>query len=95
MLSSLRVKQHGRELRGGDLETDFGKLAGVVFAEVIGKVILKAREVELALLLGAPFLIAATSLPVRDIAPGGLNLEFVQGSDDFRIRDIVVEHAVD
>src|SRR5205823_14410109 len=35
------------------------------------------------------------SLPVRDIAPGGLNLEFVQGSDDFRIRDIVVEHAVD
>src|SRR2546428_459626 len=31
LLSSLRVEQHGRELGGGDLETDFGKLAGVVF----------------------------------------------------------------
>src|SRR5437762_7189898 len=46
------------ELGGSDLEADLGKLGGVVFAEEIGEMILKGGQMKLALLLGAPFLIA-------------------------------------
>src|SRR5205085_819328 len=57
------------ELGGSDLATDFGKLAGIVFAEVIGQVILKQGELKLALLLGAPFFIA----PHRNAEPARTN----------------------
>ena len=41
--SGLRVHEQGSELGGGDLEADFRKLRGIVFAEVIGEVILEER----------------------------------------------------
>jgi len=76
------------ELGGGDLETDFGKLAGVVFAEIIHEVILQAGEIELTLLFDAPFRVAATGFPIRDVAFGDVDIEFVQGSDNFGIGDV-------
>ena len=67
LLGSFRLEEHEGELGGSDLETDLGKLAGVVFAEVIGQVILQEGELELALLLEAPFFIAAASFPVAGV----------------------------
>ena len=56
LLDGLGLEEHRGELGGSDLEADLGKLAGVIFAEVIGEAILHESELELALLLGAPFL---------------------------------------
>src|ERR1043166_3658382 len=66
----LRIHEQGSELGGGDLKADFGKLLGVVFAEVIGEMILEVSKAELVLLLGAPFLVTAASAPIGDIAFG-------------------------
>ena len=47
------------------------------------------------LLLSAPFLIAAAGLPIGDIAFGNVDAELVESADDFGIREVVEEHAVD
>jgi hypothetical protein len=91
----LRVHEEGSELGGGDLKADFGKLLGVVFAEVIGEVILEVREAELVLLLGAPFLITAASAPVGDIAFIDGDVALGKSPDDFGIGNVVVEEFVD
>ena len=83
------------ELGGSELETDFGELAGVVFAEVFEEVVLQETGFECAILCDAPVAIAAACFPVGDVAFGDFELEFVECVDDLRVRDVVAEHAVD
>src|SRR2546430_660888 len=59
--SRLRIHEQGSERGGGDLEADFRKLRGIVFAEIIGEVILEVSEAKLVLLLSPPFLVTAAS----------------------------------
>ena len=91
----LGVHQQGGQLGGGDLEADFGELLGIVLAEVIGEVVLEVSQAELVVLLGAPFLVAAASAPVGDIAFGDGDAELGEGPDDFAVGDVVVEELVD
>ena len=63
--------------------------------EEIGEVVLEAAEFERALLGGAPFVIAAVSFPVGDVALGDLKAAFIECVDDFVVGQIVGEHAVD
>jgi len=91
----LRVHEEGRELGGGDLKADFRKLLGVVFAQVIGEMILEVREAKLVLLLGTPFLVTAARAPVGDIAFGDGDVSLCKSPDDFGIGNVVVEKFVD
>ena len=83
------------ELGGSELETDFGELAGVVFAEVFEEVVLEEASFEGAILCDAPVAIAAAGFPVGDVAFGDFELEFVERVGDLGVRDVVAEHAVD
>src|SRR5436190_17195719 len=89
------IQQHGGELGGGDLKAYLGDLGGVVLAEVIGEIILQVGELKLALLFGAPFLIAAASFPIGDVAFSDRNSFLVESSNDFGMGKVIVEHAVD
>jgi hypothetical protein len=84
-----------RELSGGELKADLGNLAGVIFAEVIGEVVLMKANLNGVVLLGAPFFVTAAGFPVGDVAFGHSNAVFVEGTHDFSIRDIVTEHEID
>jgi hypothetical protein len=80
---------------GNELKADFGELAGVIFAEVFEEIVLEEAGFECAILCDAPVAIAATSFPVGDVAFGDSEVEFAEGVDDLRVRDVVAEHAVD
>ena len=77
------------------MKADFGKLAGVVFAEVLGKVVLEKAGFERAVLLDAPVAIAAARFPIRDVAFGDGDAVFVESADDFGMGNVVAEHAID
>jgi len=91
----LWVHEEGSELGGGDLKADFRQLLGVVFAEVIGEMILEVREAELVFLLGTPFLVTAASAPIGDIAFSDGDVALGKSPDDFGIGNVVVEEFVD
>jgi len=93
--SRLRIHEQGSELGGGDLEADFRKLLGIVFAEVIGEMILEVSEAKLVLVLGAPFLVTAPSTPIGDITFGDGDAALGKRPDDFGIGNVVVEKFVD
>lgn len=95
LLDGLGVEEHGGELSGSDLKTDFGELRGVVLAKVIGEVVLHHGELELPFLFEAPFLVAAAGAPVGDVALGDDDALLVEGSNDFFLRYIVLEQAAD
>ena len=91
----LWVHEEGGQLGGGDLETDFGELLGIVLAEVIGEVVLEMREADLVVLLDAPFVVTAAGAPVGDIAFGDGDSAFGECPDDFGVGNVVVEEFVD
>ena len=91
----LRVHEEGSELGGGDLKADLRQLLGVVFAEVIGEMILEMSEAKLVLLFGTPFLVTAASAPVGHVAFGDCDVALGKGPDDFGIGNVVVEEFVD
>ena len=76
------------------MQADFGELAGIVFAEVLGEIVLEDAVFQGAVHFGAPFFIAATGFPVGDIALGDDDAVFVESTDDFGIRNMVAEHAI-
>ena len=78
-----------------ELQADFGKLAGLVFAQAFGEVVLKEPDFEGAVLCGAPFPVAATSFPVGDVAFGDSDAVFFESADDLGVRDVIAEHTVD
>lgn len=59
------------------------------------KVVLEEAGFESAILSDAPVTIAAACFPIGDVAFGDCELEFVEGSYDLGMRDVVAEHAVD
>lgn len=91
----LGVHEEGSELGSGHLEADFRELLGVMFAEVIGEVVLEMSEAALVFLFGAPFLVTAAGAPVGDIAFGDGDAALFQSPDDLGIAGIIVEELVD
>lgn len=65
------------------MKADFRELLGVVFAQVIGEMILEVRKAKLVLLFGAPFLVTAASAPIGDIAFGDGDVALRKSPDDF------------
>jgi hypothetical protein len=95
LLLDIGLKEEAREMSGGELEADFGKLAGVSGAEVLDEVVLEKAAFESAVLFGAPIAIAAASFPVGDIALGDFDAVFVESANDSGLRDVIAEHAID
>jgi len=95
LLASFGFEEELGEFGGGELEADFGKLAGVVFAEVFEEIVLEEAGFEGTILNDAPVAIAAASFPIGDIAFGDVESEFVECIDDIGVGDVVAEHAVD
>ena len=78
-----------------ELQADFGKLAGLVFAQAFGEVVLKKPDFQRPVLYGAPFLVAATGFSVGDVAFGDSETVFLESADNLGVRDVIAEHAVD
>jgi len=95
LLARLGFEEELGELGGSELEADFGELAGIAFAEVFEEVVLEEAGFEGAILFDAPVAVATASFPVGDITFGDFELVFVECTDDFGMRDVVAEHAVD
>ena len=83
------------EMGRSELQADFGKLAGVVLAQVFGEVVLKKPDFQRPVLYGAPFLVAATGFPVGDVALGDDDADLVESVNDAGVGKIVAEHAID
>ena len=94
-VGGLRIHEQGSELGGGNLKSDFRELLGVVFAQVIGEMVLEVGKAELVFLLCAPFFVTTASAPVGDIAFGDGDAAVFKGPDDFRIGNIIVKEFVD
>src|SRR4051812_22262324 len=84
----LGIHEQGSELGGGDLKTDFGKFLRVMFAQIIGEVILEVGKTKLIFLFCAPLLIAAASTPVGNIAFGDGDAALLESPDDFGIGNV-------
>jgi hypothetical protein len=95
LLAGFGFEEELGEFGSGELEADFGELAGVAGAEVREEVVLEEAGFKGALLSEAPVTIAAASFPVGDVAFGDFELEFIQSVDDLGVRDVVAEHAVE
>jgi hypothetical protein len=83
------------EVSGGELEADFGELAGFARTEVFEEVFLAETGLDSAILFGAPFFVAAAGFPVGNVALGDEDADFIQGVDDILVGDVILEHAVD
>jgi len=94
-LGGLRCEEELGELLGGGLEADFGDFAGFATAEDVSEVILAQLGSDGAVLCEAPFAITTAGSPVGNVAFGDFDIEFVEGSDNAMVRDVVEEHAVD
>ena len=95
LFTSFRLEEELRKLGGSELKADFGKLAGVVFAEVFEEIVLEEAGFERAILFDAPVAVAAAGFPVGDVAFGDFELEFIKRGNDLGVRDVVAEHPVD
>lgn len=95
LFANVWLKEKLRELSGSELKADFGELGGVVGAEVFGEIVLKEASFNGAILSDTPVTIAATGFPVGNVAFGDFDVVFVEGTDDFGMRDIVLEHSID
>ncbi len=93
-LGGFGVHELGGELSGGNLQASLGDLLSVMFAEIIGHVILDLSETDLVFLLGAPFFVTAAGTPVGDIALGNANAALFQGPDYPGIFSVVLEELV-
>jgi hypothetical protein len=82
------------EAGSGGLEADLGEFGGVMAPEELSEIVLEGAELEGVRLGGAPFLVAATGFPVRDVTFGDLKAAFLEGEDDSGVGQIVREHAV-
>jgi len=82
------------EMGGSELESDFGELAGVVFAEVLDEIILKEMVLEGAVLFEAPFFVTAAGFPIGNVTYSDADVVFLQGADDFGMGNIVAEQTV-
>ena len=81
-------------MSGGTLQADFGELAGVVLAKVLDEIVLEDAVFQGTVHFGAPLFIAATGLPIGDIAHGDGEAMFVERTGDVGMRNIVAEHAI-
>src|SRR5205807_3293947 len=54
------------EMRRGELKADFGKLTGVILAQIFHQVFLEKPGINCAILFDTPFLVTAASFPVGD-----------------------------
>jgi hypothetical protein len=79
---------------GSELETDFRKLAGVLFAEEIHEGILANAVFEDVFLIFEPIEIAAAG-PIGDVASGDGAADFIKGLDDVWVGGALGEHLVD
>lgn len=95
MLFGVGFEEEFRELSGGELKADFGKLSGFVSAKVVGKIILTDAFLEGAFVFDAPFFVAAAGFPVGDVSRGNADTVFIESSDDLRIGNVILEHEVD
>ncbi len=95
LLASFRFDKEFREMRGGELQADFGKLAGVVLAQIFQEIFLEEPGFDGAVLFEAPFFVAATRFPVGNVAARDVNADFAEGVHNFVVRKIVAKHPVD
>lgn len=91
----VRCEEELGEVGGGELEADFGQLAGIGFPKELSEVILKQVGFEGALLFETPVTIASESFPIGDVALGDGEAVFGESPGDFGVRDVVAEHAID
>ena len=77
------------------MKADFGKLAGVGFAEVRQDVVLGQAIGEGAVLFGGPFFISAARFPIGNVAFGYRVSVFFESTDDFLVGNVVAQHAID
>jgi hypothetical protein len=83
-----------RKAGGSGLETDFGKLLGIVGAEEVQEIILVEAVLKDRFLLEAPFEVAASG-PGRNVSFGDGKILVAKGGDNVFVRHGVPEHAVD
>ena len=83
------------EASGGELEADFGELAGVIFAEELEEIILGDPAFEDAVLFKAPLAIAAAGFPIGDVPLSDAEPNFVESVDDFLVGNVIAQHAAD
>jgi hypothetical protein len=95
LLVGVGLEQHLGDLSGSELEADLGESAGVGFPEVLGEIVLEQAGFQRTILCKAPFLVTAAGFPVGYIAFGDANADFIEGTDDFRVGQVVAEHAID
>jgi hypothetical protein len=95
LLAGFGFEEELGEFGGGELEADFGELAGVVFTKLFEEIVLEEACFECAILSDAPVAVATASFPVGDVAFGDFELEFIESVDDLGVRDVVAEHAVE
>lgn len=94
LFANVWLEEELGELRGGELNADFGELGGVGGAEVFDEVVLEEVSFHSAVLLVAPIAIATAGFPVGDVALGNCNAVLVERADDFGMGDVVAEHAI-
>jgi hypothetical protein len=95
LLLGLGVEKEFAKLCGGELEADFREVGGIGRAEIIGEVILAEAFGENAFLFETPFVVAAASFPVGDVALGDANVVFLEGFEDILMGNVILKHEVD
>lgn len=95
LLLDFRLEKEFGKLSSGKLKTDFGNLSGFVSAKVISQIILAEAFLESAFVFKAPFNVAAARFPVGDISRSNTDAVFVEGSNNFGMWNVVLEHEVD
>jgi hypothetical protein len=95
LFAGLRLEEEFGKVSGGELKTDFGKVAGVVFAEVLNEVILEEPFLQGLVLLMAPLVVTAPGFPVGDVALGDADAVLAEGLDNFVVGNVIAKHAID
>jgi hypothetical protein len=95
LLLGLGIEEEFAELGGSELETDFREMGGVGGAEVIGEVILAEAFGDDAFLFETPFVVAAASFPVGDVAFGDADAVFTESFDNVLMGNVVLKHEID
>jgi hypothetical protein len=82
------------EVSGGDLETDFGDIGGVLGAEKVEQGVLTQTLVEQAFLVLEPILVTA-SIPIGDIPSRDAKTEFGESGNNLVIMIAILKHTID
>ncbi len=81
------------QLGGGGLETDFGKLLGIVLAEMVEELVLVEAMADDVFLGERPFKVTAGG-PIGDVALGDGVAGLIESGDDVLVSDAVPKHVV-